>query len=503
MEDREIELALEQLEKDLKHKAEEKVKPINLTTDDKLWSNDSLTFAKTEEDYYICKLADEIIVYYFEIKEKEKPVIEISNQLFDVLSEKVIDWSQSIKWKREVFKDDLEEYNSFKLNVLASYNKKNYLKSLYSISARKALNDVMIFPEEDVFIQSDGFDPGHFPNILVSLNLRFPEVTIKNSEGKSHLIRGLIYHIDFNYDCRAYINGSRYMATGIEFEKNYLHSHLYPVTNFFKGSQCYGMTGLSSLTISKFQTSIERGNYKDLISTIREILLFIPSLVSWESLEGGPHRHLSSLKYQRSTNRLDSICQDDGVNNIEFYKITEELLINFVDKTSFKAIFGLNNGKIFIKQAVLNNLLLDLFIKNEENIEKIKKSEYFLNSDSLKKANILFTIDKIKSNRVEKRASAVDEFAHSFQIVDGTESLSNQKEEDFINQKQKYHRDHKVDFYHPIQFKDISYNNCSIVTIKLDKKKKVKKSTESTIFNPIMVNNLSNFILSNLITIKK
>lgn len=511
-EDREIELIMEQLRKDLEYQNGEVVKEKTVvTTDDKLWDDKSFTFAykkkdSTSNDFYICKLNGQDIVYYFKIKKEEraKILIEIDEELFYILSETTIDWNNSIKLKRELFDDDIEEYKQFKINILSSHNKRNYLRSLYISAVQKALNDVMVFSNDDIFIQSTDFNQRRYPRLLVSLNLRFPEVTIKNSQGSSHLIRGLIYHVDFSDEGYSHINGSRYLATGIEISKGYLHSHLYPVTNFFKGSQCYGRTGLDVLTLDKFNKAVIRGEYKVLLSTLREILLFIPSLISWESLEGGPHRLLSSLKYKPSGDRdIDNTCKTDNINCKDFYQIVEELLINFVDKNSFKAIFGLNNGKIFIKQSILNNLLFDLFIKDEENIEKIKRSDYYLKSTTDKKVMIISVIDKLIKNRVEKKAGSGDELAHSFVIVESGDTTGSTREEEFINQDQNFEDGYRIGFDHPIVFKDISYNGCDIIKIKLDKKKKTKKQIESAIFNPIMVNNLSNFILSNLITIKK
>lgn len=171
------------------------------------------------------------------------------------------------------------------------------------------------------------YDKGHYWNSetnqevygFLSINpmflIRFPEITITNSEDKSHVIKELFYMFTLSfaevddYDDDDYRRiksyypaspiGTRGQVTAIENYCNYFHSHL-------SGSEIknHEMT----YHLSTFCTGSNELN--DLEAILREgfdanvfnlYLLTVGSYVKWESIEGGPYRYIKNIVEGKST----------------------------------------------------------------------------------------------------------------------------------------------------------------------------------------------------------
>lgn len=123
--------------------------------------------------------------------------------------------------------------------------------------------------------------------------IRYPEITIKNANGRSHLIRELYMMISMEIKSgKLYLKddlvGTRGVLEYLEYKNKYAHSHLKKeAVDGFK-SFCLGDSELQRLigTIAFRGISIEdTENFDAFLITLNE-------LASWESLSGVPYRYL-------------------------------------------------------------------------------------------------------------------------------------------------------------------------------------------------------------------
>ena len=129
----------------------------------------------------------------------------------------------------------------------------------------------------------------------------FPEVTIRNRNSRTHLIKDLLVRIKLynqgNSNIRiAGLDGGRLTLSYAEYQSNYFHSHL-PTYN---GNISSGMslpllerfcTGSGEINI--FQSKINGDGFTE--ERFIRYAMQIMSLVGYESIEGHPYRHISSI----------------------------------------------------------------------------------------------------------------------------------------------------------------------------------------------------------------
>ena len=121
--------------------------------------------------------------------------------------------------------------------------------------------------------------------------IHFPEITIKNREGKNHLIKGLWMKFHYNFIFRMLrMGGIRSLKTFGEYMSNYNHSHMNCTqacsANHWLGC-CLGNTDYSTLTIHLYST----------FDKIQSTLFFqqLEDYLSWESIDGGPYMRMEDI----------------------------------------------------------------------------------------------------------------------------------------------------------------------------------------------------------------
>lgn len=136
-----------------------------------------------------------------------------------------------------------------------------------------------------------------------NVGIYYPEILIKNSANKKHLIKDLWVIFDYNFDF--YVTRTQY--TFEEWKVDYLHSHVNGISHNFN-STCKGSGDFGTF----FNEIKYKANYKQEIidSDIEGFLYLFNNYIHWESLSGVPYRKMSLLEkahnsFQRSVQSLN------------------------------------------------------------------------------------------------------------------------------------------------------------------------------------------------------
>jgi hypothetical protein len=190
--------------------------------------------------------------------------------------------------------------------------------------------------------------------------VKFDEFTITNSRGSTHIIKELYVALPFvtNND-RITIHGIMYGGRGLmstqEYHAGYSHSHLPSGFGTFD-SFCLGSGPISSMIIDFNRNSTEQ----NLFSVLYNIRIY----VEWESIEGTPHKNMTSVgkREDSSINAYDSVSFNyNAVLNkyIKVYKLPLK-----IKNVSGEVVFELDEQEIE-KQLVEFVEPHCLFYKNE------------------------------------------------------------------------------------------------------------------------------------------
>ena len=176
------------------------------------------------------------------------------------------------------------------------------------------------------------------------LVISFPIIKIKNSNNQEHLIEDLYVIITFTEsNMNTTLYGVRGSATKLEVIKGYQHSHL--STNFGQvGTFCLG-SGDISIILRSCQQDFNALNFGALLATIKFYL-------DWESLEGGPHRHIDGLR-NKQVLTVEPYNYSVSDNLLEFLTVNIKhlkLKINKYIEVDENSVFTLTN-----KLILLNN----------------------------------------------------------------------------------------------------------------------------------------------------
>lgn len=200
----------------------------------------------------------------------------------------------------------------------------------------------------------------------VKILIHFPEITIRNSNDQSHIIKDLFIKIELSPILResvfvpSYFSGWRATRSVNEHNSNYSHSHL-PRQNSAASERiyfdhfCLGNTNYNSLA-GRLKWHFDKENFTLLIQQLRDYL-------AYESLEGVPYIRMSSIVSQSHTvTDLPNDTIDICVN----------LLIDFLkDHPNL-----LNEFKYSLVSTACIDLLKFRSIRENTSLLKILYSEY-------------------------------------------------------------------------------------------------------------------------------
>ena len=200
----------------------------------------------------------------------------------------------------------------------------------------------------------------------------FPEITIRNSKNNTHIIRELYIIIKFREDGTIEsIKGTRGLVSDDERRADYIHSHL----NRYEGDFCLGSSLVAELK-AELSDEFNEDNFETL-------LYHLESLASWESVEGTPYRHMTSITRSSTSSNLYRIIAETTIrnlsNNILKYIKNTDSIDNFLNKTirfgipyyeisiekiNPDTLYELGFKKVFIDNNV--EIIYDSYIKDHK-----------------------------------------------------------------------------------------------------------------------------------------
>jgi hypothetical protein len=206
-------------------------------------------------------------------------------------------------------------------------------------------------------------------NYFFDIIIHFPEITIKNSKGKSRKIYDLYVKFNVGLDFKIKEN---LMGIATTFEEDalnssYHHSHL-PSGKYtdFK-SFCLGSDTPINLLFHKMKSNaFDEGTFKMLLYTIREY-------VSWESLEGGPHVRMSNVNVNNVGAGFNWLTASYTTENL----LSADSILNFPSK-AFSEISLCYILKEAITEDARNIIINNCFTYRLEGTEVILQPTDFL-----------------------------------------------------------------------------------------------------------------------------
>ncbi len=200
--------------------------------------------------------------------------------------------------------------------------------------------------------------------------IHFPEFTIRNSSGKSHLITDMYVRLKMDLANGRLLDlaGTRTVVTPEENNSNYLQSHIH-------SSRALGVfdtfcTGDSVITTLKsdLASSFNQDKFAGLIYSLEQ-------MISWESKEGNPYISLEKVSMRNSA--PSSINVPD----------LEQIKKKFLEVTTLKFDYSLSdmNTKVQVEipldqiEEVLTYILVD---RPEYYVEKIDTQYFKLGSNT-------------------------------------------------------------------------------------------------------------------------
>lgn len=266
-------------------------------------------------------------------------------------------------------------HNAMLLNI---HKNKNFLKKLFKQKKLKFFNSnekIKVADVNDFFKFLDLFESKYKENFDLGFEysysedcfkpyfkVLYPKFTITNSLNKHHVIEDLLvihlvcYGNDHVYT--AHPKGSRLSKTENEINSGYQQSHLPSHANWlnspFNASRfCTGGDTDVSRMISEFEVELDWDRY--------ELYLFcIDSMVKWESLEGVPHKKISTIN---TSNNLVNYVNLNKVNSVVSFILKTKLPLdlNFYIANNKYKIKPDEKANAFIKDIVLKLFQYDTF----------------------------------------------------------------------------------------------------------------------------------------------
>jgi hypothetical protein len=305
--------------------------------------------------------------------------------------------TRNLDWWRKMFLKGKVENNSVPTEYIMEEDVNLFINTISEIMTSLEFN----YPGNwEVHLE---YETGHYWSEeltqdifgFISVNpiflIRFPEITITNSENKFHTIKELFYmftlsfaqtdhDVEDYYRVKSYYPASplgvRGEITAIENYCNYFHSHL-------SGSEIKSHEMIYNPT--EFCTGSNELNYLEAI--LREgfdanifnlYLLTVGSYVRWESIEGRPYRYIKNIVEGKNTDIPLEWNQDflsnfkDGIKNAMNNYHTLEANFNFmVDRFIIK----IDEKFIRFVRACLiaygnNNMLSNFLVQRKEGYYK-------------------------------------------------------------------------------------------------------------------------------------
>lgn len=260
------------------------------------------------------------------------------------------DKCRDFKWFKELFETD-------RLKIAGD----NFTKGTFDLFRK------MIKTTEDIHPDMWDIDVSHYDTVggqhifsVEGIIIYFPEFVMTNSNGESHTITDLFVKIPISKNgSNIYINGllgTRTKVTYAEWTSGYFHSHL--PGGYTKDSPSISAPNWKSFCtgsghINEFMADINSEGVT--IERFQSFLIQIISMVTWESLEGGPHRLIRNITLKPSNGRSFSYNSS----------MVDELYTNIIEEyTRFKRVPDIDLKYQNNRYHVIDNGKVEQIIKD-------------------------------------------------------------------------------------------------------------------------------------------
>lgn len=245
-------------------------------------------------------------------------------------------------------------------NVMQHFNKSVYWLKRYKKMVKFAENISKILSILRSTFDDDNLDIKLCEDRLtIGVIIKFPKVRVSNSSGLYHDIYNFYVRfaisIDPNYELvRIFdLSGLKTDFTKSEILNDYIHSHI----NWGKDEKIYFRQfcmGDGEFADNYSYLSRDHRLLNDELINIFDFFQFsIEAFISWESIEGGPHRYISNLGKYSIINANSTI----SVNSSKCLKIEDEVFLE-IDNNNAISNVEVINGDAFIvidKETILES----------------------------------------------------------------------------------------------------------------------------------------------------
>jgi hypothetical protein len=260
------------------------------------------------------------------------------------------------------------------------------------LTKEKRLEDFDVFVKSIEMIYGKNYFIEYNRENSLIIHLYFDEITIKNSNKQSHVIKDLFVKIIFdfiddNYVLRNELHGYRTFITQNEANASYCHSHL-----SINGKFCLG-----SGPLRKFMDSYSYSLCltKKYIDEFDEMLLMIFHYVRWESLEGTPYRYLHNIVNRSSSNskyqKISNEFIGENINTEIISTLSKEFIKQLFDYSTpiqlkeNKYILKFNNELLLnIEENPTTERYLFLYKGSDGNLYRKQNESRLVNTDPIK-----------------------------------------------------------------------------------------------------------------------
>ena len=194
---------------------------------------------------------------------------------------------------------------------------------------------------------------------IKAVHILFEEIAITNSRADTHTIKDLLVAIELRNDNNRRLKverlkGGRLTLTYAEFQSDYFHSHLSVDCQRLNGGDYSTVPFFTNFCTGSGEINIYQSNINGDGFTERNFIAFamqIMTLVTWESLEGMPYRHMDNIMvrpssgsyYNYNENRHSEYVYAKLLTNLIENQVTPDIDVIFNSNNSFEVV---DNEKI-------------------------------------------------------------------------------------------------------------------------------------------------------------
>lgn len=291
----------------------------------------------------------------------------------------------------------------------------------------------------------------------IEIIIKFPEVTIKNENGRTHLIRDLFAKKIINLNGKSIKNFtlSRSTFSTIEVKKGYIHSHISPSNMSTLHGPVWGDPCLGQGPINASQRALisigDTTTPEDLFSSYLLFFTDLNNYVKVESLRGIPYIKMEMLSTLSKSTKFYSNCffktivsldelmleisknygssNTDTLEKLNMKELVKKFIINFIKNVDLK--YAYLNGVIRPAYNLIefNKVVTREFI-NYYNVNAVEYPKRF-NTDKLLTYGVMLP-GKIKNNQIVSYRESEDDNDKTALMLNGKKSPIHFKGEDVL-----------------------------------------------------------------------